>query len=302
MLKCWERWWQTYLWNNMLCFVLSEWRNGADIILLSADHSVLICLLTHWYTYSAECVCALCYTMGCRRAACCICGAYALPLTVVLDWEAVIWCICVELSTVSKRVCVCRYTLLLLFPCLSLMGRCTQSIWMPIRPCIWCQCVCALKAFVSVLLPFIFLCGWLNTYMPVVWVCVCVRECERVQLCVLSLSLCVCVFLCVGSGSMCVRVRGEVSLGWPWLESWRRAEVKEEICRKDTHHFPHYYFFFFFFYYVSVSHCFFSSHCLFLPPLIPPHFNPLFLSPLLSVSTTSPLHANSDHLFCSYCL
>lgn len=50
------------------------------------------------------------------------------------------------------------------------------------------------------------------------------------------------MFLCVGSGSMCVRVRGEVSLGWPWMESWRRAEVKEEICRKDTHHFPHYYF------------------------------------------------------------
>lgn len=52
------------------------------------------------------------------------------------------------------------------------------------------------------------------------------------------------VLLCVGPGSMCVWVRGEVSLGWPWLESWRRAEVKQEICRKDTHHFPHYYFFF----------------------------------------------------------
>lgn len=61
------------------------------------------------------------------------------------------------------------------------------------------------------------------------------------------------VLLCVGLGSMCVWVRGEVSLGWPWLESWRRAEVKQEICRKDTHHFPHYYFFFFFLHYVSVS-------------------------------------------------
>lgn len=74
----------------------------------------------------------------------------------------------------------------------------------------------------------------------------CVRERERAFCgCVSYPSECVCVFLRVGSGSMCVWVRGEVSLGWPWLESWRRAEVKEEICRKDTHHFPHYYFCFF---------------------------------------------------------
>lgn len=82
--------------------------------------------------------------------------------------------------------------------------------------------------------------------------CVSVRTSGRTQASARLLPEC--VFRCVGSGSMCVRVRGEVSLGWPWLESWRRAEVKEEICRKDTHHFPHYYFFFF---YVSVSHCFF---------------------------------------------
>lgn len=135
-----------------------------------------------------------------------------------------------------------------------------------------------------VLLSFIFLSGWLNTRMPVVRMCarVCVRAraseraCAVLWVCVLSLR--VCGFLCVGSGSMCVWVRGEVSLGWPWLESWRRAEVKEEICRKDTHHFPHYYFFFFFFYYVSVSHClllcffFFSffSRASYSPHLRPP--------------------------------
>ena len=57
---------------------------------------------------------------------------------------------------------------------------------MPICSCIWyqacvCVCVCArecsdaevcscacVEAFVSVLLPFIFLSGWLNTHMPVV--------------------------------------------------------------------------------------------------------------------------------------
>lgn len=101
------------------------------------------------------------------------------------------------------------------------------------------------------------------------------------QLCVLcslvslsSMSVCVSAWLCVGSGSMCVRVRGEVSLGWPWLESLRRAEVKEEICRKDTHHFPHYYFFFFLLvFYVSVSHRFCppSSY----PPTLQPLHTPL---------------------------
>lgn len=59
------------------------------------------------------CVCArtLFYTVGYRRVACCICGAYALLLTTVWDWEAVIWCICVELSTVSECVCACVVTL-----------------------------------------------------------------------------------------------------------------------------------------------------------------------------------------------
>lgn len=131
--------------------------------------------------------------------------------------------------------------------------------------------VCA-KVFVSVLLPFIFLSGWLNSQMPVVRVCAHERVSAVLWVCVSSPSECVYVLLCAGSGSMCVWVRGEVSLGWPWLESWRRAEVKQEICRKDTHHFPHYYFFFFF-YYVSVSHgslfCSFYFHSPFLPLLIP---------------------------------
>lgn len=35
------------------------------------------------------------------------------------------------------------------------------------RACV-CLCACLFEAFVSVLLPFIFLSGWLNTHMPVV--------------------------------------------------------------------------------------------------------------------------------------
>lgn len=119
-----------------------------------------------------------------------------------------------------------------------------------------------------------------HSYASCVSVSVCERDIKHVRVCVYPPCVCVCASLCFGSGSMCVRVRGEVSLGWPWLESWRRAEVKEEICRKDTHHFPHYYFFFFFFYfYVFVSHSFF--------------FCPRFFSPL-------PLPLPSPFLLCLF--
>lgn len=102
-------------------------------------------------------------------------------------------------------------------------------------------------------------------------VCVCVRAHEQVcsSAGARPLPLCVCASLCVGSGSICVWVRGEVSLGWPWLENWRRAEVKEEICRKDTHQFPHYYFFFFV-YYVSASPCSFFFFVVVLSHSPPP--------------------------------
>ncbi len=163
------------------------------------------------------------------------------------------------------------------------------------------------EAFVSVLLPFIFLSGWLNTHMPVMWVCMHTwerdRACAVLWVCVLSfwvsVCVCVCVCLCVGSGSMCVWVRGEVSFGWPWLESWRRAEVKEEICRKDTHHFPHYYFFFFFFYYVSFSHCFsFLTHSLSPPLLAPRTSTPTFLSLLLHLSFPPKTHLHHQSFTC----
>lgn len=130
-------------------------------------------------------------------------------------------------------------------------------------------------------------------------------------MCVSSLCVCVCASLCIGSGSMCVRVRGEVSLGWPWLESWRRAEVKEEICRKDTHHFPHYYFFFFFFYfYVFVSHSFFFCPRFFSPlPLpLPSHFllcvffATVFLTRNSSPAADRMLKDEIRWFLCSYCL
>lgn len=67
-------------------------------------------------------------------------------------------------------------------------------------------CVCSdtevyvrVKALVSVLLPFIFLSGWLNTRMPVVWACARVGERKRVRVSspsvcfgVLALAPCVC--------------------------------------------------------------------------------------------------------------
>lgn len=89
------------------------------------------------------------------------------------------------------------------------------------------------EAFVSELLPFIFLSGWLNSHMPVM--CVCAHAWGWVCalfMCVLAQAPCVCgcEVKCLLAGLM---------------ESWRRAEVKEEICRKDMHHFPHYYSFFF---------------------------------------------------------
>lgn len=122
------------------------------------------------------------------------------------------------------------------------------------------------------------------------------RECSFVGVCPFPLG--VRVLLCAGLGSMCVWVRGEVSLGWPWLESWRRAEVKQEICRKDTHHFPHYYFFFFFLHYVSVPPS----------PLLPlalafsssPHTSAhLIFAPQNSVCPPSTLGPNQIVLICS---
>lgn len=189
------------------------------------------------------------YTVGQRRLVCCICVAYASLLAIVRDWEALIRCTCVKLSTVSECVCVVTFNCYYFHVCFwwVIAHRaygCLYVLHMYLVSKV-CVCVCVLsltwrlrvnvcvKAFTSVRSPFIFLSGWLNPHMPVVWLSAVVRG--RVS----SLRTCVCVFLCFGSGSTCVRVRGEVSLGWPWLESWKRAEVKEEICRKDTHHFPH---------------------------------------------------------------
>lgn len=69
-------------------------------------------------------------------------------------------------------------------------------------------------AFVSVLLPFIFLSGWLNTHMPVLSECVCLKKTEReserahavlwVCVCPLPLSVCLCVCLCVSALAPCV--------------------------------------------------------------------------------------------------
>lgn len=109
-------------------------------------------------TLTGPSVCArMSYTVGYRRVAPCIWAAYASFLNLLWGWEAVIWCICAELSAAKVCACarVCWYTQLLLFPRLSLMGRCTQIIRMPIyasiryQVCIcvethssWCLCVC----------------------------------------------------------------------------------------------------------------------------------------------------------------
>lgn len=103
-------------------------------------------------------------------------------------------------------------------------------------------CVCT-HAHTPVLLA-IYFSEWVAKQSYASRVRACVHFCGCVRVCVCPFPLAVRALLCVGPRSMCVWVRGEVSLGWPWLESWRRAEVKQEICRKDTHHFPHYYFFF----------------------------------------------------------
>lgn len=206
--------------------------------------------------------------MCCTLHVCFICLFFLLYF-VDWDWKAVIWRICAELSTVSGCVCTCVVTFSCYYFCVCLWWviahRTYGRLYMHVSGVKFVSarpdtdvCVCV-EAFV--LLPFIFLSGWLNSHMPVVWVCV--------------------LSVCVGSGSMCVRVLAEVSLGWPWMESWRRAEVKEEICRNDTHHFPHYYFFFF---------CFYCSvlRCLFLLSLAFSVFFFPHLHALCSVST-SPL-------------
>lgn len=139
---------------------------------------------------------------------------------ILCGWEAVIWCICEELSAANVHVCVCVHTVIIstsvfdgslhtehMDGCMYMYLVSSECTWAHVRAPTVKSVHERVRASTLVLLA-IYFSEWVASHMPVVWervctsvgACVCVRACVRSSVLAQAPCVCGCEVKCLLAG------------------------------------------------------------------------------------------------------